>query len=101
MFAFVSGNFVVVSRQCFVLLKTKVNSVAKTNHILILNLAAADFLTGVYLLTVAIHSVKFSGVYCQMDKEWRTGSTCAYLGFLNSVATETSVVMLVIMTSVR
>ena len=71
------------------------------NHVLVLNLATADFLTGCYLLILGIQSIRFSGFYCHEDKLWRTSEMCSNPGFLNAIATEASVAFLVSMTSFR
>ena len=76
-------------------------NVALCNRVMILNLACADLLTGIYLFILAAKSTIFSGAYCHQDKYWRTSTACADLGLLNSIATEAAVVILVIMTTYR
>lgn len=103
-FFFFAGNFIVICHQIMIFFnRKKVGSqnVAMSNRVMLLNLACADFLTGVYLFLLAVKAAHFSGDYCYQDKIWRTSTTCANLGLLNSIATETAVVILILMTTYR
>uniref|UniRef100_H2ZAA4 G-protein coupled receptors family 1 profile domain-containing protein n=1 Tax=Ciona savignyi TaxID=51511 RepID=H2ZAA4_CIOSA len=79
----------------------KSSIVSKMNHFLIFNLAISDFLMGLYLIIIAVYSVLFSGRYCFEDEKWRTGLTCQYLGILSTIASETSVFILCVLTLLR
>ena len=101
---FFAGNMAVIIHQIMIFLKRKKHggqNVALCNRVMILNLATADLLTGIYLFFVAGNILYYSGAYCHEDKIWRTSTSCANLGLLNSIATEAAVVILVIMTTYR
>ena len=77
------------------------NRIAICNKIMILNLAIADFLMGCYLLFIIIKSLQFSGKYCSKLTEWLKGNQCAFVGVLAVVSSQTSVMLMVLMTSYR
>ena len=41
---------------------------------LILNLALADFLMGIYLIMLGIAGVVFDGIFCRHELDWRSGA---------------------------
>lgn len=44
---------------------------------------------------------QFSGKYCLMDEEWRSSSVCTALGSIAMLGSETSVIILTVMTTYR
>ena len=54
--------------------------VKRANNFFILNLTLFDFLMGVYLLGIVGKGVSYSGIYCFVDKEWRSSYGCSVLG---------------------
>ena len=102
------GNGIVICRTLIDLsnavqrrLHCSINRVGVCNKIMILNLAISDFLMGIYLFIIAIKSVELSGRYCQLRQEWLTGYQCAFAGVLAVISSETSVFLMVLMTSYR
>lgn len=77
------------------------NKASFANHVLILNLALADFLMGVYLLGLCSMDAQLSGAYCIKSEEWLHGFTCKAMGALVSLSSQASVLTLVLLTSVR
>ena len=77
------------------------STIGDCNRIMILNLAFADFLMGVYLFIIAVKSVEFSGFYCVNQLQWITGNQCAAAGVLAVLSSQASVFLLVLMTSHR
>ena len=77
------------------------NNVAFANHLLIINLALADFLMGLYLLILSIYDALYSGIYCLKSVEWLSSYTCSFLGALVVVSSQASVLTLVILCTVR
>ncbi|XP_076806433.1 uncharacterized protein LOC143449962 [Clavelina lepadiformis] len=73
----------------------------RCNDILVVNLALADLLTGVYLLLIAVKSVQFSGSYCIHEMAWRSSAQCENLGALIVTATQASVGIMVALTAFR
>ena len=77
------------------------NSVIFSNQILIINLAIADFLMGIYLCCVSMYAYIFSGKYCAVYINWLTGNTCQFLGVLMMLSSEVSIFTLVMLASLR
>ena len=55
------------------------NSIILANQILIVNLASADFLMGIYLCCISAYAYLFSGKYCATSLTWLTGSVTGRL----------------------
>ena len=70
-------------------------------HFFYANLAMADFLMAVYLLTLASFDAHTMGHFSEYDVEWRTGPGCGFSGFCAIVSTMVSVYTLVVITSER
>uniref|UniRef100_H2YSK4 G-protein coupled receptors family 1 profile domain-containing protein n=1 Tax=Ciona savignyi TaxID=51511 RepID=H2YSK4_CIOSA len=93
------GNMVVAWNTVIELVKT-------WNSVLVLNLATSDLIMGIYLLWLGVMSFLYEGKtsinpYWSIDREWRTGATCNVLGTLLVVSSQTSVFILVALTSLR
>ncbi|KAL9987529.1 hypothetical protein ACROYT_G001853 [Oculina patagonica] len=73
----------------------------RVHSFLLKNLAVADLLMGVYLLTIAIMDVKWRGEYFKHDIEWRSGVGCQIVGVLSMLSSEVSVLTLTIITMDR
>ena len=73
----------------------------RANHILVMNLALADLLMGVYLLAVGIAYEKLNGSYCKEELSWRGSSVCTWMGVTALVSIQASVLTLVVLTSCR
>ncbi|XP_076824329.1 uncharacterized protein LOC143470228 isoform X3 [Clavelina lepadiformis] len=96
------GNLIVMWLSAIKMRKKKrFTAMLKTNHILVFNLAIADFLMGVYLLALAIANETTSGKYCFHDQSWRTSFTCSSLGTLAMISMQASVLILIILTTYR
>ena len=81
--------------------KTESSVPLRTNHLLILNLAVADLLMGIYLIILGITGLVFSGRYCAVDISWRSGVTCQIMGVLIALSSETSVMTMLLLASFR
>ena len=73
----------------------------RVQSFLLANLAVADLLMGVYLLTIAIMDARWRGVYFRHDINWRSGMGCQIVGVLSMVSSEVSVLILTIITMDR
>ena len=62
--------------------------------IFVTNLAFADFLMGVYMITIASADVFYRGRYVFFDEIWRYSFWCKMAGMLSTVASEGSVLFL-------
>jgi len=65
---------------------------------LLINLAFADLLMGVYMLTIAIMDLRWQGEYFKHDIEWRSGLGCQITGALSMISSEVSVLILTMIT---
>lgn len=71
--AVVGNLFVIVSRMVL-----RENN--RVHSFYIKNLALADLLMGVFLLSVAVHDVKFRGEFLARQHSWRHSLTCQLSG---------------------
>ncbi len=73
----------------------------KVPTFLVMNLALADFLTGIYLITLASVDSYYRGNYIENANGWLNSNLCKFLGVLSTIASEMSVLILCIITSDR
>ncbi|XP_045211257.2 G-protein coupled receptor GRL101-like [Mercenaria mercenaria] len=66
--------------------------------IFVTNLAVADFLMGIYLITIAVADATYRSRYIFMDDYWRNSGWCKLAGFLSTVSSEASVFFLCLIT---
>jgi len=84
------------------LMTTKSKSASlRANHMLVLNLSIADTLMGIYLVILGAASIKYHGVYCAEDHAWRASNLCVTMGVIVVLASETSVMTMVLLTIFR
>lgn len=67
----------------------------------VFNLAVADFLMGLYMVTLASVDTYYRGVYIEYADSWRQSWLCQILGFLNTIASEASVFILCLISGDR
>ena len=89
------GNLIVLIWRALVPDNNRVQS------LLLSNLAMADFLMGVYLLTLAALDFKWKGEYFMHDVSWRISRSCRIVGAISMLSSEVSVAMLTITTADR
>ena len=70
-------------------------------HFFYANLATADLLMSIYLLTIASVDARTKGRFSVYDVEWRTGPGCGFAGFCAITSTVVSVYTLVVITTER
>ena len=70
----------------------------RVHSFLLTNLAFADLLMGLYLLTIAIMDLRWQGVYFKHDIKWRSGLGCQITGALSMLSSEVSVLILTMIT---
>ena len=96
------GNSVVIVTILRLLWTTRTTDSLKLQHFIILNIACADFIMGIYLLTIATHSEIYSGRYNHKNEiEWRTSLRCSIIGSLAVISSQASCFLMVILTSFR
>ena len=95
------GNSYVIITSIAFLKKTKCTNGIKLQHFIVLNISIADFIMGIYLLTIAVFSTAFSGVYGTVDREWRSSLKCSIIGSLSVISSETSCFLMVVLSAFR
>ena len=99
--AVISGNLYVITSTTHFLKTAKLNTASKYQHLIILNISIADMIMGMYLLSIAVYSVYYSGYYGQIDLEWRSSLRCSLIGSLSVLSSEASCLFMVLLTSTR
>ena len=99
--AVISGNLYVITSTIRFLKTAKLNTASKYQHLIILNISIADMIMGIYLLSIAVYSVYYSGYYGQIDFEWRSSLRCSIIGSLAVLSSEASCLFMVLLTSTR
>ena len=79
-----------------------------TQYLIILNISIADFIMGVYLLTIARYGFAYSryttaSIYERRlaDNEWRSSLGCSIVGSLSVISSEASCFLMVVLTAFR
>ena len=99
-----AGNAVVFNRTLRVLhhRRNVLSTVQRVHNILLLNLAMADFLMGLYLSILALLKLlDKTGNFPEIRGMLRFTPLCSFLGILNFISSQVSVTMLVTMASFR
>ena len=71
---------------------------AKSFHILVMNLSCADFLMGIYMMILGVADIRFKGHYFIVNEKWKSGWVCAMTGMLGLVSCEVSALMVAFIT---
>jgi len=56
---------------------------------------------GVYLLGIVGKGLNYSGIYCFVDKEWRSSNGCSVLGTIAVLSSEASTFIMASMSTFR
>ena len=95
------GNaYVIITTVVFLKKRSPIDSIG-FQRVIILNIAIADFIMGIYLLTTAAFSEYFSGYYGDVDLEWRSSLSCSFIGSLAVISSELSCFLLVVLMAFR
>ena len=100
-FIVIVGNFTVMGITAKHLKSTSLTDSLRCQHLLILNIAIADAIMGTYLITIAILSHTYSGIYGSVDVEWRTSLRCSIIGSLAVISSEASCFLMVVLSAYR
>ena len=100
-FVVIFGNVYVIVTSISNLKEKKTLQGVGFQKIIILNISIADFIMGVYLLTIAIYSESFSGHYGDVDHKWRSSLECSIIGSLVVISSQTSCFLMVVLTAFR
>ena len=91
----------VIVRKIKLLHTANLTDSLRCQHTIILHVTVADFIMGVYLITIAVHNSVYSGYYGQVDLEWRSSLTCSIIGSIAVISSEASCLLMVILTGFR
>lgn len=95
------GSIALVGNAFVVIWRLKTKSESKVHALLLLNLAIADFLMGIYLILIAAVDVFYRGKYFIYNDGWKQSRLCQFSGFVSTISSEASVFILTIMTTDR
>ena len=96
----VGNSYVIIKRTAFLKTQQTLDGIS-FQHFIILNISIADFIMGIYLITIAFYDVSFSGFYGEVDREWRSSLKCSVIGSLAVISSETSCFLMVILAGFR
>ena len=96
----VGNSYVIIKRTAFLKTQQTLDGIS-FQHFIILNISIADFIMGIYLITIASYDVSFSGFYGEVDGEWRSSLKCSVIGSLAVISSETSCFLMVVLTGFR
>lgn len=87
----------------FVLVWRTWNEFKKMNvpGFLVMNLAGADMLMGIYMICIAAIDTQYRGVYVQYATAWKNSTFCSILGCISTISSEASVFILCVITADR
>ncbi|ODM95884.1 Relaxin receptor 1 [Orchesella cincta] len=77
------------------------HEITKILNIFLNNLAAADFLMGLYLLILAMKDVQYRDMYNAKAYTWGTSWLCSFIGIIAMISSEVSLLILTIMSFER
>lgn len=92
------GSIALVGNAFVLTWRLKTKSDSKVHALLLLNLAIADFLMGIYLIVIASVDVYYRGRYFIYNDSWKHSPLCKFSGFVSTISSEASVFILTIMT---
>ncbi|XP_071078844.1 G-protein coupled receptor GRL101-like [Haliotis cracherodii] len=91
------GNLLVILSRCIY----DRQSLKRSNDFFVANLALSDFVMGIYMIIIASADTIYRGVYSWNDEAWRSSWVCQLAGFLATLSSETSVMLLCMITADR
>ena len=96
----VGNSYVIIKRIAFLKTQQTLDGIS-FQHFIVLNISMADFIMGIYLMTIASYDISFSGIYGEVDREWRSSFKCSVIGSLAVISSETSCLLMVVLTGFR
>ena len=98
----VALNSVVIAKNLLKVKKIKSkHSIKFYNLLFIINLAFSDVILGFVLTFITLKSRQLSGEYCSRDLEWRSSVGCDVVGVLTLLSSQTSLLILLLVTMFR
>lgn len=90
--AILGNTAVLIYRLCV----EKRDSSSPSFRVLVINLCVSDLMMGLYLTIIGVADIHFRGVYVSEEEEWKQSSVCKMAGFLSFVSSETSALLIVL-----
>ena len=87
------GNFCVLLYRC---IYDKITLNQRCS--MLVNLGIADFLMGVYLITISAADVLYRGEFVYHESDWRNGWLCDVCGMFSVISNETSMLFILLIT---
>lgn len=100
-FLWILGFVALICNVAVIIWRSKKRMYNAMSSALILSLAVADFLMGIYLITIASVDVYYRGRYIEVSDSWRYSYLCKFCGFISTLSTEASMFTLVFITVER
>ena len=95
-------GFIALFGNLFVLIwRRQESSASKVSRLLVNNLAAANFLMGIYVIIIDSADVYYGKYYPMQAEKWRYGVTCRIAGSLAIISSEASVFFVVLISMDR
>jgi len=94
------NSYIIITSIAFIKKKQAIKGIL-FQHFIILNISFADFIMGIYLLTIASYDASFSGFYGNVDGEWRSSLKCSIIGSLAVISSESSCFLMVVLTAFK
>ena len=95
------GVLSLLGAVCVLVLRHFVKEKNVVQIIMLIHLAMADGLMGVYLMTIAVADRLWSGNYYLHDFQWRFGLACQITGAMSVLSSEVSAVLLTLISADR
>ena len=102
------GNLFAIVFTVKLLRSKQLSDSIRTQYLIILNISIADFIMGVYLLTIARYGFAYSrstsannDEWRSADNEWRSSLGCSIAGSLSVTSSEASCFLMVVLTAFR
>ena len=96
----VGNSYVIITTIAFLKRKPTLDGIS-FQHFIILNISIADFIIGIYLITIASYDATFFVIYGVVDHEWRSSLKCSVIGSLVVILSETSCFLMVVLIGFR
>ena len=96
----VGNSYVIITTISLLKTKQTLEGI-NCQYFIILNISVADFIMGIYLISIAFYDASFSGFYGEVDRKWRSSFKCSVIGSLAVISSETSCFLMVVLTGFR
>jgi len=96
----IGNSYVIITSIAFIKSTQKIDGII-FQRVILLNISFADFIMGIYLITIASYDASFSGFYGVVDCEWRSSLKCSIIEGLAMISSESSCFLMVVLTAFK